>query len=370
MTAASGPATDVRTVHVVLPGDIDDPRTPSGGNRYDRRVCQGLADGGWAVHELAVAAAWPRPDATGHAALAAVLAALPDDAVVLLDGLVACAAPGVVTGESGRLRLVVLVHLPLADEMGLSTDEAAALDAGERATLQAAAAVVATSAGTARRLIGHHGLHADRVHVATPGVDTAPPATATADGGRLACVAAVTPRKGQDVLVEALARVGDLSWTCVLVGARGPDAAYLERLNDAIRAAVLGDRVTLAGPRTGAELDATYAGTDLLVLPSRAETYGMVVTEALARGIPVLASAADGVSEAVGHAPDGVVPGILVPAGDPLPLADALRHWLTVAPVRERLRLAARQRRETLQGWDTTSRVIDDVLRQLHRRTR
>ena len=64
------------------------------------------------------------------------------------------------------------------------------------------------------------------------------------------------------------------------------------------------------------------------MLPSRAETYGMVVTEALARGIPVLASDAGGLPETLGRDPDGRVPGLLVPPGDAAALAAALRGWL------------------------------------------
>jgi glycosyltransferase involved in cell wall biosynthesis len=120
--------------------------------------------------------------------------------------------------------------------------------------------------------------------------------------------------------------------------------------------------VRFVGTRTGAALDAAYADADLLVLPSRAETYGMVVTEALARGIPVLATAVDGVPEALGAAPDGSRPGMLVPPGDAEALAVALRRWLTDPGWRARLRESARGRRDTLRGWDDTVRRLSEVL--------
>jgi hypothetical protein len=85
-----------REVHVVVPAGIDDLASPSGGNRYDRRVVQGLAATGWDVRERAVPGGWPRPDATARAGLATALAAMPDGAVVLVDGLVACGVPDVV----------------------------------------------------------------------------------------------------------------------------------------------------------------------------------------------------------------------------------------------------------------------------------
>jgi glycosyltransferase involved in cell wall biosynthesis len=356
---------DVSPVHVVLPGDIDDATVPSGGNTYDRRVCDGLAATGRPVHEVAIPGDWPRPGTAARAELARTLEALPDDSVVLLDGLVACGVPEVIVPQARRLRLAVLVHLPLADETGLAPELAAALDARERESLQAASAVVATSPWAARRLIDHHGLVASRVHVVTPGTDPAPLAPGTDGASRLLCVASVTARKGQDLLVEALAAVADLSWNCVCVGPLSRDPAHVARLRQLIGQRDLGDRVRLAGPQTGERLATTYAAADLLVLVSRAETYGMVVTEALARGIPVLAMASGAVPETLGQAPDGGVPGILVPPGDKAALVAALRRWLGDHELRRRLRISAGRRRHMLQPWEETSRRMAGVLEQL-----
>ena len=116
--------------------------------------------------------------------------------------------------------------------------------------------------------------------------------------------------------------------------------------------------IHFTGPRTGADLDATYAAADLFVLPSRAETYGMVITEALARGLPVLATAVGGVPEALGTAADGTLPGRLIPPDDPEALAGALRDWLTDPGLRARWRGAARSRRAGLPTWDDTARSL------------
>ncbi|GAB1640283.1 glycosyltransferase family 4 protein [Krasilnikovia sp. MM14-A1259] len=348
-----------RALHVVLPGDIDDPAAPSGGNRYDRRVCDVLADTR-ELHEIAVAGDWPRPGPAAERALADALDELPDGADVLLDGLLA-GVPDVLVPAARRLRLIVLVHLPLGDETGLPPADAATLSDRERRTVHAAAAVVATSAAAARRVAELHGLDPAAVHVAAPGVDPAPAAPGSPDGTRLLCVAAVTPRKGHDVLVEALARVADLPWECRCIGDldRQPEFAAQVRAD---AAELGGGRVQWLGTRTGAALAAAYAETDLLVLPSRAETYGMVVTEALARGVPVLASRLDGVAEALGTAPDGAAPGVLVRPDDPAALAEALRDWFTDAALRERLRTAAGARRATLRGWDETALELTKVV--------
>jgi glycosyltransferase involved in cell wall biosynthesis len=330
----------VREVHVVLPNDIDDPATPSGGNVYDRRVCQGLVAAGWSVREYPVRGGWPWPGASERAALDRVLAALPDDALVLVDGLVGSAAPDELGRHGRRLRLVVLVHMPLGEPR-------------ERDALAAAAAVVTTSDWSRRRLLDLYALAPHRVHVAHPGVDPAPLSRGSAPGSALLCVAAVTRPKGHDVLVQALAMLDRHDVCCVCVGTldRDPDFVADLRRSGA-------DRVSLVGPLSGPALADRYAAADLLVLPSRGETYGMVVTEALARGTPVLVSDVDGVPEAVGRTPDGRVPGLLVPPDDPLALAAALRRWLDEPALRAELRSAARGRRATLTGWSVTAATV------------
>ncbi|MFI6654084.1 glycosyltransferase family 4 protein [Streptomyces sp. NPDC050523] len=355
----------LRSVHFVMPGGVDDPAAPSGGNAYDRRVSLDLPGFGWQVHKHAVAGDWPLPTAASRAELARTLRELPDGSAVLLDGIVACGVPEVVVPETERLRLAVLVHLPLGDETGLEPAVAAELDAKERDVLRAVPAVIATSDWAVRRLVSHHGLAPERVHVAAPGADIAPLASGTDGVSRLLCVAAVTPRKGQHRLVQALAAAADLPWSCVCVGGLGHDPEYVAQLRLLIKENGLEDRIELAGPRAGAALDASYAAADLMVLTSYAETYGMAVTEALARGIPVLATDVGGLPEALGRAPDGGVPGILVPPEDPAALAAELRGWFGEADVRRRLKAAARGRRAALNGWATTARSLAGVLGRL-----
>jgi glycosyltransferase involved in cell wall biosynthesis len=292
-----------------------------------------------------------------HAALARIVDRIPDGAVVLLDGLIASAAPEALAPHSARLRQVVLVHMPLGHRP--AGDE---VRARERRVLEAAAAVVTTSGWTRRRLVELYALDADRVHVAEPGVDAARIAPGTTAGDALLCVAAVTRDKGHDVLLDGLSAVTDLSWRCACVGSLDRDPAFADRVRRRAMAGPLRDRVRFAGPRTGAALDRAYAAADMLVLASHAETYGMVVTEALARGLPVLAADVGGVTEALGHAKDGTRPGLLVPPDDPAALGAALRSWLGDAELRRRLRRAARERRASLRGWPATAAIVAEVL--------
>jgi glycosyltransferase involved in cell wall biosynthesis len=345
--------------HVVLPDSVDDPVRPSGGNTYDRHVCRGLTSLGWSVHAHAVPGAWPRPDQPALGALAGVLQRIRDDSVVLVDGLVASAAPEVLVPEARRLREVILVHMPLGHR---PADEGGSARAREAAVLSAAAAVVTTSGWTRSALLEMYSLPADRVHVAEPGADVAELATGTADGGALLCVAAVTFNKGHDLLLDALETLSDLSWRCVCVGSLDREPAFARRLRRRSLNGALDGRVEFPGPRTGADLDRDYAAADLLVLPSRAETYGMALTEALARGVPVVAAEVGGVTEAVGYGADGVRPGLMVPPGDPAALGAALRAWLRDPELRGRLRRAACERRKTLPRWASTASALEIVL--------
>jgi glycosyltransferase involved in cell wall biosynthesis len=347
----------VTTVHAVLPDGIDDPARPSGGNVYDRQVCTGLGALGWSVAEHAVPGFWDGPEATAFAALAGVLREIPDGAVVLLDGLIASTAPEVLVPEASRLRLVVLVHMPLGDRP-LDADARTR----ERAVLSAVAGVVTTSAWARDRLRELYALAADRIHVAHPGVDSARPASGTASGGALLCPAAVTFDKGHDVLLEALVTISDLTWSCECVGRLDRDPAFVEAMRRRSLDGGLADRVHFRGPRAGAALDRTYAGADVVVLASRAETYGMVVTEALAHGLPVIAADVGGVTEALGRGAGGVQPGLLVRANDPGALAAALRSWLVDAQLRARLRRAALERRTSLPAWSSTTSAVAEVL--------
>jgi glycosyltransferase involved in cell wall biosynthesis len=346
----------VTTVYVVVPDGIDDPERPSGGNAYDRRICRELAAAGWSVNERPVSGSWPRPDEAACAALTGALVEIPDGAVVLVDGLIASAVPEVLVPETGRLRLVVLVHMPLWDP---------GRTGAERAVFSAAAAIITTSTWTRQELLGRYALRPGQVHVAEPGADVANLAVGTSAGGRLLCVAAVTPNKGHEVLLSALASVSDLAWTCVCVGSLHRDPDFVERLEHQAMESRIADRVRFTGPRTGADLAASYDSADVLVHPSRAETYGMVVSEALGHGLPVIATDVGGLPEALGRGAEQGRPGLLVPPDDSEAFAEALRSWLGDADLRARLRQAASERRLTLPGWPDTSGRIAWVLSQV-----
>ena len=342
---------------MVVPNGIQDRARASGGNTYDLRLCQELAAVGWSVGLHVV------PDSSSASQeevlrrLWATFDGIPAGSAVLVDGLVASAAPEVLVPAAQRWRLAVLMHLPIGCVSNLEETRDR-----ECAVLTAAAAVVTTSEWSRRWVLEAYDLDPARVHVARPGVDAADRAVGSRAGGNLLCVGAVIPGKGHDLLLSALTSVTDLSWRCLCVGSltRAPD--FVAQLRDGIRVAGLEDRMLLVGPRTGHELDALYAAADALVLASRGETYGMVVTEALARALPVFAARVGGVPEALGETADGRRPGMLLPPGDAAALAYTVRRWLSDPVLRRTLRRSARHRRATLTGWPETAGRVADVL--------
>jgi glycosyltransferase involved in cell wall biosynthesis len=345
-------------VHVVAPEGFDDPGEPTGGNIYDRRVCAGLAGAGWEVVVTTVAAAWPVPCPGARASLDRIVSAIPDGETVLIDGLIASPAAAQLLPHTGRIRMTVLLHMPLATAPG--TGDASA-QRSEQAVLRAATGVVVTSEWTRRQVLTRYAIPAHRVHVARPGADRVS-APARPVRGHLICVGVLSRHKGQDLLVEALAGLAERDWHCVLAGSPDRDPDFAQRLRARITRLRYGHRVRLAGVLTGEALSHAYTTADLLVAPSRSETYGMTVTEALAHGLPVIAADVGGLPEALGSAADGTRPGQLVPPGDPAALAAALGDWLSDERHRHRLRAAARQRRPALPGWEQTAQEVASAL--------
>ncbi len=330
-----------RAVFFVVPDAIDDPDRVSGGNRYDQRVRDGLRADGREVRMVLVT-----DDGTSRTAEA--LAQLPDGALALVDGLLVTREPEALTAHGARLRLVVLVHM-LAD---------APAD-GQSAALRAARRVIVTSDWTRSELLEQDAADAHHIVVAHPGTDPASPTRPSGSGGRLLCVAAVAPHKGQDLLVRALIGFADRDdWTCAIVGSLHVDPDFVAALRAEIDAVGLTDRVRFTGVLTGRALEAAYADADLMVLPSRTESYGMAVAEALAHGIPVLATAVGGLPEAIA-APGAAV---LVPPDDVWALHVVLQQWWADPALRGARAAAALEARAAGRSWRTTTSIVAATL--------
>jgi glycosyltransferase involved in cell wall biosynthesis len=332
-------------LHIVVPGPLDQ---VTGGYVYDAHMVEGLRERGWGVRVHNLPGRFPDADEVARKAMADALASIPEGARVVIDGLAMGGMPVPIEAHAPRLRIVSLVHHPLSKETGLPADEAVRLFDTERRALAACAGIIVSSAYTARGLV-EFGVPEDRVRVVVPGTDRPSPASGPGPGEppMLLCVASVTPRKGHEVLVDALARARDLEWTCVCAGGLDRDPDQADRVLRAVAKAGLDGRVTFVGERRGEELDELYRSASAFVLASYYEGYGMALADALAHGLPVVST--------TGGAIPFTVPaeaGILAEPGNPVAFAAALRALLTPgSTVGADLALAARRHALRLPSW-------------------
>ncbi|WP_432560396.1 glycosyltransferase family 4 protein [Granulicoccus sp. GXG6511] len=367
----------------------------SGGRVVNTELRDALARAGWEIDERELAGAWPWPTAEQRAAVRTALTTPVGDPastapaspapLVLVDGLIGSACPAEIEAASAAgVRVAVLVHLPLPAETGLSPEQQESLAALERRALDAAAAVLTTSHWAAQDLRRRYGLPA--VRVLTPGARRQP----LADGSeppQLLLLGALTPVKNHATALAALGTLTDLPWRALVVG-----AGRVAGVRETLRPSALAERVTLTGELTGNALDDVWRGTDLLLVPSWTETFGLVVTEALARGIPAVVSRGTGAVEAlsghpaaasggtvgalgnsdpaparpVGESGRSELAGAVADPGDPSEWTATLRGWLTDTARRDRWRHRALRRRTELRTWADTA---DDLVRVMEELT-
>jgi glycosyltransferase involved in cell wall biosynthesis len=182
-------------------------------------------------------------------------------------------------------------------------------------------------------------------------------------------VGRITPWKGQDVFVEAVAPLlrEDPALRAVIVGdcVEGTDAeyraarAFKRGVIDRVAALGLSDRIVLAGFRPDARR--LVGSLDVFVLPSREEPFGLVLLEAMAAGVPVVATNTGGPPEILRHEREG----LLVEPGDPGAMTGAVARLLSDGDLARRLAGAARQRLRDAFTLDTTVRRLEDLYERL-----
>ena len=333
-----------RSAVLVVPGRLD---LRTGGYIYDRRIVEGLRAKGWTVRVHSLDESFPRPTTSALAQASEVFEAIPADTITVIDSLACGAMPDIVERHRSRLRIVALVHLPLAADVGIEKDDAARFAAAERRAFACAARVVVTGRATLS-LIGEHGLPPSRLVVIEPGTDPAPVATGSSGVPvQLLSVATLNPGKGHEDLLAALAEVPSRNWQLTCAGSVTRHPLTAARIRAIIREREMEDRVVLAGELDADALAERYDRSDVFVLATLRETYGMAVAEALARGLPVVSTSTGAIPDLVGQ--DA---GWLVPPGDVHGLGQALARCVEDANLRARLAAGARRARSRLPRWD------------------
>jgi len=329
---------------LVLPGHLD---SRTGGYIYDRQIVDGLRAKKWAVDVKTLDDSFPRPTTSAVTHAAEVFAALPSGTVTLVDSLALGAIPEIIERHGSRLRIVALVHLPLAADVGIGEDAAERIAVAEQRALRAASLVVVTGRATLS-LLARYTLPSSRVVVIEPGTTPAALARGSAAAQlELLCVATLNQGKGHGDLIAALAAVPSRNWRLTCAGSLTRHPPTVARVRAIIQECRLDDRVVLAGELGGDALETCYDQSDLFVLATLRETYGMAVAEALAHGLPVVSTETGAIPDLVGSEA-----GLLVPPGDIAALTSALARFMNDADLRERLAAGARRVRPRLPGWE------------------
>jgi glycogen synthase len=279
-----------------------------------------------------------------------------EDVAVLLLGMLAarvhgcplvvtlhCSVRHTLTGRSWRTRWLRVVG-----------------GAVERAALRRASAVLVLVPRTAAA-VRRDGIDPDRVHVLPSGFEPAlferdhPDLLADVPRPRVGYVGRWCEQKRPDLLVEAFGGVATPA-SLVLVG----DGPLRPQVEDAVRRSPARSRIHSRGFVPHTEVPAVLAGLDLLVLPSTYEEMGSVLVEAMASGLPVVASRVGGIPDVVRDAETGV----LVPPLDVAALTAAVEEVLADPAMRAKLGEEAR-RVSADYAWPALGRRVHDVYRSV-----
>ena len=266
-------------LYFAIPGDINH---LTGGYGYDRRLITELIKIGFTLEHISLADSFPQPTKEALCDAESQLANLPDDSIVLIDGLAFGVMDDIAQRHSKRLKIIALCHHPLALENGLSPEQAQPLHTSEQRALTCAHAVLVTSDNTARILQQGFAVPEHKITVAVPGTDKQSFAPCIGNPPILLTVATLTQRKAHDILIDALAQIAHLPWQARFVGGDNFDVNWANHLREKVAAYSLAERIHFVG--NVADLTHEYAQADLFVLPSLFEGYGMAFAEALSFG--------------------------------------------------------------------------------------
>lgn len=282
-------------------------------------------------------------------------ASLPDDALPVVDGLLLPDLEPSLDALVARDAVIIVHHV----SAGAGRDIAirGAVQSIERRMLPAFRRVVATSAGVAERLAADFAVPAP--HILSPGLADLPrtPQSPTPPC-RILCVGVLTPRKGQDRLLQALARLTDLDWTLTIAGDAGRDPVHAATVLALAEDLHLQSRLTFVPDPAPQTLEAAWQAADLFALATSWEGYPASVAEALRRGIPVITTDVGPLPALVPHAA-----GIVCPPDDPVTFGKCLRRAIFDTALRTAYAEGAWCTGQALPGWPQQALAFAAILR-------
>lgn len=344
-----------RSLVFAYPGDI---MTKTGGYAYDRQIVSQLRSAGWTVNMMPLGPGFPFPRERDLYNAGSLIAALPDETLLVVDGLAFGVLHEVAERERERLRIVALVHHPLALETGLDPADRMRLEVSERLALKCTRHVFVTSSVTAKTLESAYGVPQSRITVVVPGTEPAQKAEGNNGVPHIVSIGSLTPRKGHDVLLRALDQIRELPWRATIVGSDKLEPATARLLANLSKELELNDRVTFAGEVE--DVGAVLQTGDVFALASRYEGYGMVFAEALSHGLPIVACKAGAVPDVVPQSA-----GTLVEPDNVTEFAQALRELLKNETLRLDMAQASFSAGRLLPSWPQSASIMSTRLEEV-----
>jgi len=347
-------------VAFAIPGDLG---AATGGYAYARRVFQLLPQYHVTPHHLELPGSFPDPSHNDLMVTLRLLEQIHPHTPIFIDGLAFGALPPGFLDDI-EPPVIGLVHHPLALESGIALARKRQLIVSERCALARAEAVVATSHLTARVLRHDYDVPATSLVVAEPGTEPAGQSLGTGAPFTMLAVGALIPRKGYNVLIKALGQLDHDNWMLTIVGSPDHDPVEANRIRKQILASGLRRRITLAGRVPADQLEQLYKHADLFVMPSYYEGYGMVLGEAMARGVAIVCTTG---GAAVETAPDEAA--LKVEPGNAPALAAAINRMMSDKTLLEAKRKASWEAGQRLPRWSESVDKIAGVIKATSRRS-
>ncbi|MEM9034212.1 MAG: glycosyltransferase [Actinomycetota bacterium] len=268
-----------------------------------------------------------------------------------------------------ELPMMMTFHTLGEIKRAMGDDEPQARIDAERLIVGCADVLFANGVPEREQLVGCYDAPRDRVEVVSPGVDRALFSPGSRAGARFALglderpralfVGRIQPLKGLDVAIGALARSEHADLRLSVVG--GPSGAsgagYLRELHELAVELGVHDRIDWHPPQPHHLLSTWYRAADVVVMPSRSESFGLVALEAAACGTPVVAAAVGGLRSLVRHGETG----FLVEGRDPVGYTDSIDRIIGDPALAERLASAT----QPVADEHTWSRAADRVVELL-----
>lgn len=342
----------------------------TGGWIYNRQLIDWLDRHLGGVAEMTVPVCFPAPDAAVLAEIAALFDAIEPGAVLVMDHIYGCMLLPVL--HDRPFKLVLIYHHAMVEERGAgllpshpqrARSEGAGgtgQNATEQSALQLASAIVVTSDESREYVTRHYGIAAQKIITGKPGNDPAPQSPAHEAGAwHLLCVGAVIPRKRYEFLVEVLAKLERSDWSLTIVGNSERYPEYAADLQGLIDAGGLSGHIELTGELTTPALEAVWGRTHLYVASSFYEGYGMAISEALCRGVPVISTPSGAVAGWAGEA------ATLVDADDPQDMAARIAAMMSDIATYGAARKKAMRFAAALPSWQENMAQVGEGLKRL-----